>query len=343
VLDCGRSEQAERHLAESLRLQQELGNLLGVAYALLGLAIVAWFQADLARARQYQEQRLAVERLLGNIPGIAHTLGSLGELAASQAAFAEADVQLAESLALYTQLGDEQGVVRVRITLAWSDMERGRYAEAGGQLQACLERAQACGFRTGAMLASELLATLALATADLERAAALIDACAPLAQAGANIYSLAANLRLQGELARLRGQQHEALRLLADSAEQYRSTGNRIGVARARAALGWALLDAGDPLQARAVLEESLGCFQRVRARSWEAWALEGLAAAAAESGRWEDAAGCWSVAEQIREQTGARRWPVEQQALCRRRQATPTRPHQTSDARSDGARSRGV
>jgi predicted ATPase/DNA-binding XRE family transcriptional regulator len=301
VLDCGRTRAAEQYLAESMQLQREIGNLLGVAYALLGLAIAAMFRADIARAREYQEERLAIEQRLGNTAGVAHALGGISELAIIEGNLAAADRLLHQSKALYAELGDEQGAIRAEIMLARATLARGKYRAAETRLRSALERAQESDYHIGVLFATELLATAAMARGANERAQALVDQAAVLSEAGGNIYNIATQLRVQGELHYRRGRPAEAIHTLQRCVAQYRTTGNRIELARAQEALGRALLAAGDHARAARQLRAALACFQKLRAHSWAAGVLEALAAAADATGRPAEAARCREEAATLR------------------------------------------
>jgi predicted ATPase len=106
----GEHEQAIEHYQESLTISREMGDHLGMAYALFGLGWVATDeQGDYLRASQYYRESLELYRASGNQAEIAFVLDKLGHTLWKAGAYTEAEPLLQESLAIFQMLGDRLG------------------------------------------------------------------------------------------------------------------------------------------------------------------------------------------------------------------------------------------
>src|SRR5205823_5702426 len=94
----GDSGAARALLEESLAINRELGNKLGIASSLQGLGMAAHDQGDNGAARALLEESLAIFRELGNKNGIAWSLYHLRSVALSQEEYGPARTLLEESL-----------------------------------------------------------------------------------------------------------------------------------------------------------------------------------------------------------------------------------------------------
>jgi len=101
---------AETHMAHSLKLFQELGDLPWSAWVLNRLGWLAREQGDTTIARLRLEESLALYRELGDQTGIAWALVTLGEVAVMQDDVARATTLLEESLTLFRHLANTYGI-----------------------------------------------------------------------------------------------------------------------------------------------------------------------------------------------------------------------------------------
>jgi predicted ATPase len=117
---------AQKYLARSLTLFQELGDRQESARALELLGWVAREQGDIATARLRLEESLALNRELGHKSRIPWVLNTLGEVAVVQEDVAWAIPLLEEGLALFR-------AQEVREGIAWSLNHLGHVAQLQGQ------------------------------------------------------------------------------------------------------------------------------------------------------------------------------------------------------------------
>jgi hypothetical protein len=134
---------------------------------------------------------------------------------------------------------------------------------------------------------------------------------------------------LTGELASRCGRHQEAIHILTRCVERYQSIGHLVHLARAQIALGWALLGAREVQRAHEALTEGLVRARQIQARSWEARALEGLGAAAADRGHLEEAEVLCGTARAIRKETGAHYWVIDRAVQHRPGGRDASRPYQ--------------
>jgi DNA-binding NarL/FixJ family response regulator len=121
---------SNRH-AESLRVAHSLNDVLGVARALRGLALVAHQHGDYERACQLHEESLAKRREAGESWGVALALMDLGQVLLDTRDLARAGALFDESLTLSENLGNRQGLARSLEAFASLAAITGRVEEAG--------------------------------------------------------------------------------------------------------------------------------------------------------------------------------------------------------------------
>ncbi|HET7080527.1 MAG TPA: tetratricopeptide repeat protein [Chloroflexia bacterium] len=120
----------ERSLYEEcLSLERELGDKVGIAYALSLLAIIHFRQEDYSLAGSLLEESLARMREQGNKVGIAWSLYNLGEVAKGRGDYAAARALQEQNLALREELED-------KVFMAFGLYRLGEVAEAEGDYAA---------------------------------------------------------------------------------------------------------------------------------------------------------------------------------------------------------------
>ena len=128
----GEYEEARHLYAESLKIDQELGNKSGVAATLHQMGIIEQNTGDMGEARRLYEESLKIKQELGNKSGVAATLHQMGMMAQDIGDMGEARRLYQESLKIEQELGDKSGVA---ITLAQSSL----LEEKEGHLARALE------------------------------------------------------------------------------------------------------------------------------------------------------------------------------------------------------------
>jgi tetratricopeptide (TPR) repeat protein len=94
----------------SIELWRAVGNVFGLASALVDDADLALEQGDRGRARRDLEEALPLMRRTGHCSGLSEGLRAQARLAAAEGNHVRARVFYAEALGLYTRLGDTQAI-----------------------------------------------------------------------------------------------------------------------------------------------------------------------------------------------------------------------------------------
>ena len=104
-VDNNDSERARAYLDEALTLCRETKYLVGMAYSLSDLGLLALRQGDYRTAHRWLEETLTIHRQLGRGESIVYSLIQLGELASREGDYAQARIYYEESLSLAKQTG----------------------------------------------------------------------------------------------------------------------------------------------------------------------------------------------------------------------------------------------
>jgi predicted ATPase/DNA-binding XRE family transcriptional regulator len=133
AIDTGDSGHALLLLDEGLAISRKLGDPGRIATVLGNLAVAVHNTGDMERAEQLLEESLYLRRELGHKRGVATAMGSLAEIARSRGDHHKARVLYVESLALYNELNDRVGVAKGIEGLAYVEMAQG-YTERAVRL-----------------------------------------------------------------------------------------------------------------------------------------------------------------------------------------------------------------
>jgi predicted ATPase/DNA-binding SARP family transcriptional activator len=125
-----RPEDAKRAFEQSLELKRQIGDKMGISYALGNLGNIAAMMGDEAANRILQEESLRIKRELGDAQGIANSLHTIavslrdaGDLEGSRAYHRE-------SLEILLRLGRTWGIAQLLIDYAWLEADSGRFDNA---------------------------------------------------------------------------------------------------------------------------------------------------------------------------------------------------------------------
>ena len=121
----GDYEAARLHYDESLRLQRELGDELGVATVLGNLGRIACLQSDYATAMPLFEESLAIRRRLEDRRGIAVSLNNLANVFHALGDNRTVKQMTEESLALHREFGDRLNISNALRNLGSVALEEG--------------------------------------------------------------------------------------------------------------------------------------------------------------------------------------------------------------------------
>jgi predicted ATPase/DNA-binding SARP family transcriptional activator len=153
---------------------------------------------------------------------------------------------------------------------------------------------------------------LVMGMGDFARAATVLVEGLAVTRASGDDWQAALCLKALGQLALLRGEPEEGVRLLAESAATFRAQGSGWGLAIALIDLGEALIAVGDAATARERQLEGLDLALADGDRVNIAYGLEGLGRAAAALGAPARAATLWGATAALRATTGGAMMPVE-------------------------------
>ncbi|HEY2798279.1 MAG TPA: protein kinase [Thermoanaerobaculia bacterium] len=130
-LQAGDLPLVERELKELQALDTEVSDRSGIAWALNGIATVAWDQGDLSRSMDLHRQALAISREIGKPSWEAWTLECIGDVLHSQGDLAAAKRSYEDAIAISKSIKSEGGEARQLNALSGVLFDMGNLAEAG--------------------------------------------------------------------------------------------------------------------------------------------------------------------------------------------------------------------
>ncbi|MFD0813041.1 tetratricopeptide repeat protein [Amycolatopsis umgeniensis] len=122
--------EAERRYTDSLTINEELGNRVGIASGYHQLGMIAQLRGDYVEAERRYTDSLTIKEELGNRAGVASSYGQLGILAQARGDYVEAERRYTDSLTINEELGDRAGMARGYHHLGMIAQDRGDYVEA---------------------------------------------------------------------------------------------------------------------------------------------------------------------------------------------------------------------
>jgi tetratricopeptide (TPR) repeat protein len=180
--DQGDFDAARAALKESLAGARELGDRLGIAWALHGLGLAAFDEEDLPVARAFFEECLSLWRELEYPLGLVETIEWLGSTRRAQGDFVAAYALFEEMLAISREGNRSNYIARSISCLGTAAADLGRWEEAAANSATSLRMSRS-GETIGdrAHIAWDLLglARIALAEGRPARAARLLAATEP--------------------------------------------------------------------------------------------------------------------------------------------------------------------
>jgi predicted ATPase/class 3 adenylate cyclase len=237
----GDLEEAAALLEDTLRLQRELGDASGVAWALNGLAFVALERGDYDRAAALYQESLDRFRAAGDEGSATWALHHLGRVAQLRGDAARARPLFEESLARLAP-GEHPGAARIRHDLGYVAADLGDFAAARRHHEAELAVRRAAADRVGIAKALEGFAHLAAAQGHAGRALRLDGAAQALREAAGVPRARSEHVSLERRLGPARE------RLGAEAAGEALAAGRATALDGPDGAVRYALAtDAGEP------------------------------------------------------------------------------------------------
>jgi predicted ATPase/transcriptional regulator with XRE-family HTH domain len=226
----GRYAEAARHHEEAHALAAALGDRVGVASALNGLASAAAFTGDTARFRTLAEQSVAVFRDLEDARGLAEALLSLMWHATNAADPTQVEALGQEALALFRALGDTGRMAEALFVLGVTAQFQGQHERATALHEEGLAVRRWRGDERGATAQLSALGQIALQQGDHARARALLEETLGTLRRYDDPWSRAMSLTLLAQVELAASETERAQTLLVESAAIYRAIGNLLYV-----------------------------------------------------------------------------------------------------------------
>jgi len=229
-------------------LFREAGDKWGIAWTLSGLADVAFFQSDYARAYALAEESLAQLKTLGDRWSIGYVLLQVANMASYRGEYAKAHALAEESLAIHRELGDKEGIAQALHGWGGVFLNQGDYARAGSLLEEGLSMYRELGMRRGVAGALFNLGRVAFGQGDFATAQVLLQDSLTMFKELDNKWLMALGLEELGAVVALQGQPTWAARLVGAAAALREAAGSppepmergnyERGIAYARSQLG---------------------------------------------------------------------------------------------------------
>jgi len=257
----GRYDDATRDHEEAHALAFALGDRVGAAEALKGLASAVGFTGDAARSSALLEQSVAALRDLGDARGLAEALLGVMWHATNAADFPRVEALEQEALALFRALGDTGRLAEALFVLGLAAQFQGRHERATALHEEGLALRRRRGDERGTVEQLSALALIALQLGEGARARELLEETLATLRHFDDPWNRAMCLVFLAHVELAEGEAGRAQTLLLESAAIYRAIGNLLYVP----------------------------------------WCLEGLAGVAASLGAWERAARLCGAREALR------------------------------------------
>ncbi|HEV8402584.1 MAG TPA: adenylate/guanylate cyclase domain-containing protein [Candidatus Limnocylindrales bacterium] len=135
----GDAEQTRSYYEESLELRRRIGDMSRIALSLVNLGWLALLDGDTTRAEALYAEAADIAVTLGDKRNISHARGGLGSVAYFEGRWDDAEEHTWESLRLYREIGMKLGMVEGLLVLAGIAAARGD-AERAARLAAAGER-----------------------------------------------------------------------------------------------------------------------------------------------------------------------------------------------------------
>ena len=158
---------------ESLNLCRELGNLTGIAGALIVLARLTYWMGDLKSPSAWLEEARSITRQLNDRTGEAYTLNAYGILAYWQGDYPQAIAYYEEAILLSEKIGDHFQNLWAHVHMAYVVLRQGDIQRAREMFATSIQDTQKADLLIGTVFAIEGLASLNVNQNQPERAARL--------------------------------------------------------------------------------------------------------------------------------------------------------------------------
>lgn len=243
--------------------------------ALIGAAMLAWRQSDIASAFQLYEQGLGIARDIDYKPGIAKSLEGLGYLNEFQGADDELiEALYSEGLELWREVGDKRGIAtalgpQAHRAAAAYDFEQATvlFEESLTLFREVYDKREIAG-------ALWNLGQIAVVVGRYDKAKEMYGESLAIYKSLNDLHGVATQLRSLGEVERIQDNSIQARALYEEALESFRTFGDKRCSSIALAGLGRVALDQDDLTGATSLILECLSLSREIDFRSVEAQAL---------------------------------------------------------------------
>ena len=279
---------------ECLVVRRSLGEELGVATALHGLANMAYLEGDLDGAAARFQENLDLARKLEVRPMVAASLLNLGviehtlfmrALAPHDVAGPRAIAYLTEGMEEYERLGDRQGMALALENLGTASAMLGRPDEAVRYQEQSLALRRQLGDKPGIAISARYLSRLALRTGDCGTARGLSEECLAIERELGKPSDEAEALGFLAQVSMIECHYDEARSLLEQSIDLHRSREGATVPPWLLSSLGEVATVQRDFACARSTLEQLMASARRLDQPAIVAGALSRLSLVALAEG----------------------------------------------------------
>ncbi len=306
----GDHAETERLGGESLALARELGDIWGVAFSLIVLAVTALAQGRRDQAAALVEESLTLSGQIGHRWGTAVGLAVQGRLTSARRDYEKAIPLLEESLVLFRQLGDRWGIAFSQAGLGLVARLAGDYDRATALYKEALATSRDLGNKQGMAQSLFESGQARWRQRDYTRAATLFAESRELFEEMGEKINAAYALYYEGLVANYLGDEDRAAQVLNKSLAAFRDLDRKDGIAYVLEGLGRISLQRGDANRAAELSEESLTLFRAARDHWGQATALHLMGRIALHRGESDRAATLGAQSLEIFRRLGDR-WAV--------------------------------
>jgi tetratricopeptide (TPR) repeat protein len=237
--DLGRLEESLEHFRQSLAINRRLGHHRYESVNLDNVGSVLWALGDLRASAQHLTAAVGLARRSGTSPHHrADAIAALARTHRDAGRFDQALELASEAYELVGGSGHRWLESYVLAILGGVHADTGNHDIADEYLLTALRLAREAGFQRGEIIAARELAALHRARGDLERALDLASEARALTCDGEYAVLRGQVLTEIASIHRARGDQQSASAWAEQALEVHRSTGHRVGEARALRVLG---------------------------------------------------------------------------------------------------------
>jgi predicted ATPase len=284
--------EAARQLAEcSLEIYRTLDDRWGMAKALTGRAVVAFWLGTFDEMKQWCEESLALSGALGDRRQVTISLLWLGLCADHLGQLEEAERVAEAAMAVAQQLGDGHLIRQATIVLYTVLHDSGRFAKARTLRKECLSSARDQGDRREEIDSAILLGGTVRHLGDYSEAQALAQTVLPQCRESDRGRRTARCYLLLGRLALAEGAVDAAQEWVQQSIAIYQEVGRRNWIIdEALATLAYVACRLGQPAQARGHLHAALRMAAETHRRNTALQSLPAMALLLVDDGQVERA-----------------------------------------------------